>query len=306
MIKKILLAFLTFFVLLVVGLVLVKNSLKPVGTGQVSKSFLIPKGSSASQIGNNLEKEGLIRSSLAFKIYVQFSGKQRSISAGEFKLSPSMNLFEIVDTLQKGPIELWVTIPEGLRHEEIAAKFTEGLEKDAAFQKELTSLFSTHEGYLFPETYLFPKEITAQKILDKMLSTFDAKVGQNVTKEQVIMASIIERETKGDAEKPVVAGILYKRIENGWPLQVDASIQYVKGDWKPILVADKELNSSYNTYKYQGLPPGPISNPGLASIEAAMNPENSDYWYYLHEDDGTIHYAKTIEEHNANIRKYLY
>lgn len=306
MIKRLLFFVALLFIFSLVGAFLVRNSLKPASSDGRVASFLITKGLGASQIGNNLKKEGFIKSSLAFKIYVQFTGRQSKIAAGEFRLSPSMNLFEIVDTLQKGPVEIWVTIPEGLRHEEIAQKFASSLEKDDSFEKELVLLFEGNEGYLFPDTYLFLKETTPQKILDKMLENFDLRVTEEVTNKQIIMASIIERETKGVAEKPIVAGILYKRLENNWPLQVDASIQYAKGNWKPILSTDKELNSPYNTYKYPGLPPGPISSPGLSSINAAINPVKSDYWYYIHDEKGEIHYAQDLDEHNANIRQYLY
>lgn len=318
MIKKLLLALFIGLLIVVGGILFVKNSVRPVSKDETVRSFLITKGSSASQIGNSLQKEGFIKSSLSFKVFVQLTDKQSKIAAGEFRLSPSMDLFEIVETLQKGPVEIWVTIPEGLRHEEIAQKFADGLGKDSQFVDEFVLLSSTKEGYLFPDTYLFPKSTTASKIIEKMLSTFELKTKDGVTLREIIMASIIERETKGDEEKPIVSGILYKRIENDWPLQVDASVQYAVSSikcqvsssncnyWKPILVSDKELNSPFNTYKYPGLPPGPISNPGLASINAAINPVDSDYWYYIHDEKGVIHYAKDLDGHNANIRKYLY
>jgi len=193
-----------------------------------------------------------------------------------------------------------------LRHEEIASKFKQALKKDSLFEEEFIEKSSDKEGYLFPDTYLFPKTATTEKIIEKMTSTFEEKVGYDITYEQLIIASIIERETKGQEEKPVVAGIIFKRLKNNWPLQVDASLQYVNGNWKQISPSDKEINSLYNTYKYQGLPPGPICNPGLSSIEAVINPLDSEYWYYLHEDNGVIHYASSLEDHNANIRKYLY
>jgi UPF0755 protein len=149
-----------------------------------------------------------------------------------------------------------------------------------------------------------------------MEATFNAKTSgfkptnSNLTfSEAIVMASILERETKTDAERPIVAGILLNRIEDGMPLQVDASVQYAVGtskNWWPILtLEDLKINSSYNTYKFRGLPPGPIASPGLSSIEAVMNPEKSDFWYYIHDSDGKIHYAKTLAEHNANIAKYL-
>jgi UPF0755 protein len=123
------------------------------------------------------------------------------------------------------------------------------------------------------------------------------------------MASIIERETKTNEERPVVAGILWKRLENDWPLQVDATLQYAIANsetWWPILTKeDLEINSSYNSYKFTVLPPTPIASPGLSSIKASANPQDSDYWFYIHDPEAQIHYAETIEEHNNNIRKYL-
>jgi len=129
--------------------------------------------------------------------------------------------------------------------------------------------------------------------------------------EVVILASLLERETITDEERPIVAGILLNRLNADWPLQVDASVQYALGDskewWPRPLTRDQIENttSRYNTYKYSGLPVGPISNPGISSLKAVANPEDTDYWYYIHDDDGKIHYAKTLEQHNANIAKYL-
>jgi UPF0755 protein len=137
-----------------------------------------------------------------------------------------------------------------------------------------------------------------------MTVTFDKKV-KDVTYKQLIVASLLERETFADSEKPIVAGIIYKRLENDWPLQIDATLQYIKGNWKPVYSIDKELNSPFNTYKNLGLPPSPIANPGLSSILASISPEASEYWYYIHDNDGKIHFGRTLEEHNANIAKYL-
>jgi UPF0755 protein len=149
-----------------------------------------------------------------------------------------------------------------------------------------------------------------------MNDTFTAKTsgltpqGSNLSfADSVILASILERETKTDAERPVVAGILINRLNLGMPLQVDATVQYAVGtskDWWPILtLEDLKVNSLYNTYKYAGLPPGPIANPGLSSLKAAFNPAQTDYLYYIHDPTGQIHYAKTLAEQNANIAKYL-
>lgn len=266
--------------------------------------FMINKGSSISLIGKNLEKTGLVKNGIVFKFYVQLTNSTNKIQAGEFQLAPSFTLSQIINTLKKGPKEIFVTIPEGLRREEIATKFASALDKDDAFMKEFLNLTSGKEGYLFPESYLFPKEATSTQIVNRLTSTFDKKV-KDVTYKQLIIASLLERETFSDSEKPIVAGIIYKRLENDWPLQIDATLQYIKGDWKPVYAEDKELKSPFNTYKNLGMPPSPIANPGLSSILAAISPEESDYWYYIHDNNAKIHFAKTLEEHNANIAKYL-
>ncbi len=291
-----------------------KNS-GSVSTEEHFDYFVINKGSSVSQIGNKLESAGLIKSALAFKIYLQFSGQTGKVQAGEFMLTPSYSLFQTVNALMKGPVELWVTIPEGLRREEIAQKFVTVLDKDASFVTEFLEASKGKEGYLFPETYLFPRDVTADFVVQKMTDTFTAKTegiknNSGLSFSQVVvLASLIERETKTDGERPVVAGILLNRLDAGWPLQVDASVQYAVGtskDWWPILtLEDLSTTSSYNTYKYQGFPPTPIANPGLSSIKAALDPESNNYWYYIHDTNGKIHYAKTLSEHNANIAKYL-
>lgn len=296
-----------------------KNT-KPVSSDTSLQSFVIPRGYSASQISDKLVDKGFIRNSLAFRFYVQLTARAKKIQAGEFLLSPSFSLPEIVRELTGGPVEVWVTVPEGLRREEVVEKCIDALEKKetaADFREEFLSLTSGEEGYLFPDTYLFPKTASASAVIKKMSSTFDNKVEAEMQKKQIItMASIIEREAITDEERPIVAGILWKRLEKEWPLQADAAVQYavatstcegkVECDWWPILTKeDLELNSPYNTYKFSGLPPAPIANPGLSSIKAAANPQDSPYWFYLHDSEGEIHYAKTIEEHNENIRKFL-
>lgn len=304
--------------ILIISIFYIRNLFLPVSEDASKVDFMINKGSSVSLIGKNLEKGGLVKNAIAFKFYVQITNSQNKIQAGEFELNKNLSIAQIVEKLKKGPTEIWVTIPEGLRREEVTIKFATTLNKtkDDAFVTEFLSLTKDKEGYLFPDTYLFPKAATATQIVNKLTTTFDKKV-TDITREQLIMASMLERETFEDSEKPIVAGILYKRIENDWPLQVDATLQYAKDStkykvpsieskyWEPIFSSDKELNSAFNTYKNLGLPPSPIASPGLTSINASISPETSNYWYYIHDDEGKIHFAKTLEEHNANIRKYL-
>jgi UPF0755 protein len=315
------------FVLVVGGLFWwEKNSVAPSGEEKLV-DLVIAKGSSATIVANKLQTAGLIKSALAFRLYTQVTGKAKRISAGEFQLPNNLSLFKIVEELIKGPKGLWVTIPEGLRKEEIAEKFATTLDKDTSFEEEFLSLAKNKEGYLFPDTYLFPKETTAEKVVAKMEANFEKKVDSSLQEEVnkgslgltkiITLASLIERETKTDEERPMVAGILLNRLAIGMPLQVDASVQYVIGGlncqrkegcewWPNTTVEDRKVSSLYNTYKYNGLPPAPIANPGLSSIKAAIYPEKSDYLYYLHDKEGKIHYAETLEEHNTNVKKYIY
>lgn len=316
MLKKIVVVIISLFLIFILGSFYVRTLfLAPSNDSQIV-SFMVDKGSSITKIANNLQKNGFVKNAYIFKYYVQFTGSQNKIQAGEFELSKNLSVIQIIEKLKKGPTEVLVTIPEGLRREEIAQKFKTALNKDDIFVTEFMTLTASKEGYLFPDSYLFPKEATAVQIVNRITSTFNLKV-KDATFNQIIMASMLERETFADSEKPIVAGVLYKRIENEWPLQVDATLQYAKDSlkfktissgnkyWDPIYSEDKEINSPFNTYKNLGLPPSPISNPGLSSILASISPETSDYWYYIHDNDGNIHFGRTLEEHNANIAKYL-
>lgn len=294
MIKKLLIFTGLILTITIIGFLYTKSLFEAPSNNSEQVSFMINKGTSISMIGKNLEKEGFIKNAIAFKFYVQLTNSTNKIPAGEFELAKSFTLSQIVEKLKKGPTEIWVTIPEGLRREEMGMKFKTSLAKNDAFYNEFLELTKDKEGYLFPETYLFPKTVTALQVVNKLTSTFKTKV-KDVTYVQLIIASMLERETFADSEKPIVAGIIYKRLKNDWPLQIDATLQYIKGDWKPVYSQDKEIKSPFNTYKNIGLPPAPISNPGLTSIQASISPEISDYWYYIHDNDGKIHFAKTLE-----------
>lgn len=285
--------------------------------------FSVPAGASATQIGSLLYSKNLIKSPLAFKIYIQFFGKAGSIQAGDYKLTPSLNLFEIVESLGHSASDVRVTIPEGFRREEVAVKIATALQKEDGFIKVFMDESEEQEGYLFPDTYNFSKNATAGAIIAKMKSNFSAKTAnlRNNTdlneRELLIMASLIERETKLGSERPIVAGIIFNRLKSDWPLQIDATVQYALASvrcrnnmekcdwWQTPLLADLEISSPYNTYKQKGLPPAPIANPGLTALKAAYAPEESDYYFYIHDPEGKIHFAKTVEEQNDNVRKYL-
>jgi UPF0755 protein len=310
MLKGFFVSILIIIVLVVGGFFWFYQNAKPVSNNKTFSNFLITKGQSASSVANKLQAAGLIKNALVFRMYIKLTGQSNKIQTGEFRLTPSYSLFQTIDALSKGPIEIWVTIPEGLRREEIAQRFTSGLDKDQLFVNEFLTVSKNSEGYLFPDTYLFPKDSSASAIVKKMKNTFDSRTTSlSLTEDQVILASIIERETKTDEERPVVAGIMLNRIKIGMPLQVDAAVQYAVGtskNWWPILSRDDlSISSKYNTYKFTGLPPAPIANAGISSLTAAVSPVSNDYLYYIHDTSGQIHYAKTLAEHNANVRKYL-
>jgi UPF0755 protein len=306
---------------------------KPVSGDKTVSDFVITKGTNAEKVGRDLHSKGFIKSPLAFKLYVQLTDKTQKVQAGQFKLSPSYSLVQIVDSLSKGPTELWVTIPEGLRREEVVEKIILSLEMSGnsadTFRTEFLAQTKDWEGMLFPDTYLFGRDVTASKVVSTLKNTFDKRVDAQMkadiaksgyTEKQIVtLASIIERESKNKTvdERPTIAGIFYNRMKLGMPIQADATVQYALAnekckvtikceDWWPtILRADYEFKHPYSTYTNTGLPPGPIANPGLTAIKAAIYPTESNFLYYIHEKDGTPHYAATLAEHNENVRKYL-
>lgn len=318
--RKRLLIFL-FILFLGLGLFFVwyKQSLSPVDDKDKTPiMFVIPKGQSIKEIAGNLKKDELIRSQIAFFTYVRLSGLATKIQAGNYRLNRSMNVIEIANEFTHGKTDEWVTIIEGWRVEEIAAELAQSLGiPESEFLK------FTQEGYMFPDTYLVPKDATSKEVIDMILENFRNKATNEIIEkgktqglnlnEVITLASIIEREVKDDSDRVIVAGILLKRLRNNWPLQTDATIQYVLGYqpeektwWKKNLTLDDlAIESPYNTYKYVGLPPGPISSPGLSTIKAVTQPQQTSYWYYLSDKNGITHFAKTHEEQEQNIEKYL-
>lgn len=284
---------------------------------KTSKIFVISQGESLNSIINNLSKENLIRSKVVFRLVVEQMGISKTIQAGDFRLSSSMDAFEIAKTLTHGTLDVWTTLKEGTRVEEMAQVIGKELDiPETEFIKE------AKEGYMFPDTYLVPKNATSGSVITiignntkftSVLNNIPSK--NNLSEKEVItLASIVEREAKDAEGRRQVAKILLKRMKEDWPLQVDATIQYALGYqtterswWKKTLTFDDlKIDSEYNSYTNKGLPPTPISNPGLDSINAVIAADtNTPYWYYISDKKGNMHYAKTIEEHNANIEKYL-
>lgn len=283
--------------------------------------FVVPQGQAIQVIGRRLHQAELVRQPWIFRLEVKRTGLGNKLQAGQFELSPSMSVTQIVQLMTRGTDDQWVTIPEGWRREEVAATLG-SLDLPLFDEAEFLSLTADQEGKLFPDTYLVPDNISASQMADLLARTFEQKIIQGLAEEiaaseysledALVMASLIERESRGADEMKEVAGVLWKRIEIGMPLQVDASLQYVKGYnlrekswWSVPLAKDKELKSPYNTYLNAGLPPGPISSPGVDAIRAALDPAVNDYLFYIHDNSGQIRLARTLEEHNANVQRYL-
>ena len=310
----------------------------PVSLGSKREvAFEIKKGEGGNEISFNLKKENLIRSGISFRLYILFKGYSRRLQAGQYLLSSSMPVPEIVQKFVSGEtIKEKITIIEGWNGKEIAAYFEEkGISNAEEFLNFINSpqpffqefeflkdkpKSSGLEGYLFPDTYEVKKGESLEEIIKKMLKNFDRKLTSDLREkisqqgktifEVVTMASMIEKELLNTEEckncKELVSGILEKRLEQGIPLQVDATISYITGKkTTQISIEDTKIDSPYNTYKYRDLPIGPISNPGLESILAAIYPQESEYRYYLSTPDGKTIFSKTLKEHNIAKAKYL-
>jgi UPF0755 protein len=281
----------------------------------------VPQGATVQGVGQDLEAKGVIRSAFAFS----WLGRGDTIHPGIYDLSPAETPQGILRRLVSGDIAtVRVTFPEGFTVEQIARRLQrEGLVADGnAFAELVTRQGGTFkasfpppenlEGYLFPDTYRFPVGADERALAQRMLTEFDRRVatgkadeirqsGRSLA-ELVNVAAMVEREAEVDADRPKIAGVIYNRLARGMKLQIDATVQYARGQHTSrLLYRDLEVDSPYNTYKVSGLPPGPICCPGLPSIEAAIHPEKSDYLFYVGRPKEMHRFARTYEEHLRNV-----
>ncbi|OGH19026.1 MAG: hypothetical protein A3F31_00940 [Candidatus Levybacteria bacterium RIFCSPHIGHO2_12_FULL_38_12] len=290
------------------------NALSAVDKNNTSKKiFVIYKGQGVKTIANNLKRESFIKDPIVFFILVKKLGIEGKIQAGDFRLSPSQSATDIAQTLTHGTLDVWITIPEGQRAGEIADILKDNI---STFEPSWKIELSQHEGYLFPDTYLIPKDASISFIISHLKNNFNnqyAKVQTSENQKKIVtIASLIEREAKFKEDRPLVSSVIHNRQNLSMPLQIDATIQYMLGYqynehrwWKKNLTKeDLQIDSPYNTYIHPGLPPTPIANPGLSALQAAAQPINTDYLYYISDKQEHNHYAKTLEDHNANIKKY--
>lgn len=286
--------------------------------------FTIALKTDEPEIIDKLLNQGLIKNSWAFNLALTIKGKHNTIEPGGYYLSKGMNAWQLIDRLALGPELKWVVIPEGLRKEEIGEILAETFswsqqDIDDWNEKHTRAKYDYVEGVYFPDTYLIPTAEKNFEVVQRFIDRFNEKFApyfDEFTKADVMwttglrLASVIQREAAGKADMPLIAGILWNRLDKDMKLEVDATVQYARGKtdsgwWAPIRLEDKDIDSPYNTYMYKGIPPHPIANPGLDATEAVLNPAETDCLYYLHDPNKQIHCAKTYEEHKENIEKYL-
>lgn len=323
----------------------VKEGLSPVDIDSTKEVEVnIPLGSSTSDIATILEDEGLIHNKLIYRFYVKFNNVA-DFQAGDYTLSPSMTLAEITSELQTGAVfdepVLRVTIPEGRNIEEIVAVYAEkaGVNEQEFLDKMnddtyIQTLIDTYpslltneilhediryplEGYLFPATYEFyVKEPDIETIVTKMLdktndvvATYKEKIDENemTVHEILTFASLVEEEAPSSDDRALIAGVFYNRLADGMPLQTDPTVIYAHGEHiSRLTYADYEIESPYNTYHVNGLPIGPISNFGESALESVLQPDDSNYFYFLADREGNVYYSTTYEEHQAKEAEYIH
>ncbi len=309
-----------------IGLAVMFFSLRAVGDGSRHVDFAVRSGSNLSTISSRLAEANLIQSQFFFKAYMRLTGKTSKIKFGIYDLTDGMSASKIAQTLTSGKTKtVSVTIAEGLHNRQIADLFV--AKKFFASREEFTQFAAKKsildkykipaqsvEGYLFPDTYFLPQGYPKDKIIEHMIDHFFEKVKEvknfptdpRKIHEMIILSSIVEREAKRKDERALIAAVFHNRMRDSEPLESCATVQYLFEKPKPrLFYKDLEVESPYNTYKVKGLPPGPIGSPGIAAINATVNPEKTDYKFFVLKGDDAHHFSKDFKEHNAAKKKYI-
>lgn len=292
------------------------------GTRSGKTQVRIEKNATGGDIASLLEKQGVIRSAVRFRLYARLLGEGNQLQSGDYVLEKGLTIRDAIDALKHGKTEAYlVTVPEGSTVHQIGSLLAEaGIEGAADFEAEAATYGPLKyqygpiavpikaEGFLFADTYSIPKEYTARQILDLMYRHTDEMLTPDIRKraeakhmtlhDLFTIASMVEREARFPEDQVPIASVMLKRLSIGMPLQIDATIQYALGEQKAELtIADTRIDSSYNTYTHPGLPPGPIGSPGLPAIEAVLAAEPGDYLYYVAQADGHHVFTRSYEEH---------
>jgi UPF0755 protein len=333
--RKLLIALVVILVVLGIGLGLVASVVwgrlhEPFkGYAQAEQFVEIPSGAGTNEIGSRLVERGVVRDLLVFRVALWWTGRARGLKAGEYRFAEPMNAAQVVEKLARGDVYTRrITFPEGLTIVDMAkiyesrgfgpaAEFVAAAE-DASQIKELDPQAPDLEGYLYPETYAIPRGTPASKLVRLMVARFRASYTDDIraaaeaqgltTRQLLTLASLVEKETAQEAERPLVAAVYRNRMKIGMGMQADPTVIYAlqkAGRYDGnIRRSDLEINSPYNTYKHAGLPPGPIASPRQASLQAAANPADVPYLYFVSRNDGTHVFASTLAEHNRNVHEF--
>ena len=312
------------------GFLLYKRTSEPFKGYRTTEQFVtIEPGSSTRAIGQRLVEAGVVRNDVTFRAALWLSGHARSLQAGEFRFDQPMTPTDVIEKIARGDVfSRRITFPEGLTIREMARIFeAEGFGKAPAFVEAARDVSGIRgidpaatdlEGYLFPETYSLPRNTTAAKLVWMMLTRFRELFNQEMQqaasaheltpRQAVTLASLVEKETALASERPMVAAVYLNRLKIGMGMQADPTVIYAlqrAGRYDGNLRRDDlQFDSPYNTYKYSGLPPGPIASPGLASLQAAVAPAPVDFLYFVSRNDGSHVFARTLAEHNENVRQF--
>ena len=296
----------------------------PVNPGRGSAVFTVKKGETVRSVSNNLKAEGFIRSDLFFISLIRLSKKARTVKAGEYDLDFDMKNSDILEVLSKGVVvTVKFTIPEGYNIKQIAQYLdSKGIVSSESFLEACSDKtllgkysipFETAEGFLFPDTYIIAKGLGGSQIAEIMIKKFFENLHNipyvDYTRDEliktVIIASIVEKEAQLAEERAIIAAVFYNRLNKGKRLESCATVQYVLGKTKErLLYSDLKTESPYNTYLHSGLPPGPISNPGVDSLKAAVRPAEVDYLFFVSKKDGSHYFSSSYNEHLEAIKKY--
>ncbi|HOK53480.1 MAG TPA: endolytic transglycosylase MltG [Armatimonadota bacterium] len=317
-----------FLLVILIGIFYVGS---PVGGDTQAVLVIVPKGATASSVASILKKNDLIHSAMAFTVIARATGEAGNIKPGAYSLTRQMSTRQMLYKMVEGDVAaIWVTIPEGFTVRQIAERlagknlvdkdeFLAAANRCEEFSQIVPVAGECLEGYLYPDSYLVPVNAEPQQIISQMLSTFKSKVADpyaadiaryasdntpqakaEAMHKIVTIASMIEREAQVAKDRPLISAVIWNRLRIGMNLDIDATVLYALGEHKNrVLYRDLEVDSPYNTYKNPGLPPGPIANPGIESIKAALHPAKVDYLYYVARPDGSHVFSRTYSEHSA-------
>jgi len=323
--KVLTITFLFLSVIILVALIFGWILLGPAGTSNQAEVFVVPEKKDGFDLTGALWQQKFIKNTGAFQFLLNSFAKDKEIQSGGYRLSQNMNAWQVLRKVTAKPDLVWLTISYCPRKEQVGEKLADVFGWSQEDLNKWNTIYTNtkpeyFEGVYYPDTYLLPVDESVAQIAQRFINRFNEKfaplrdkfIAKNIKWTTGLkIASLIAREAGGKEDMKIISGVIWNRLDKGMRLQIDATMQYTLGKnengswWGSIDLAEKQKDSPYNTYLNSGLPPTPICSPNIDAIEAALNPEETDCLYYLHDDQKQIHCAETYQEHKANIQKYL-